>query len=294
MPQNRVEGLVLKKYSGFYYVQDQNKILYQCRLRGKIKDLVTTGDRVLISVLEAGTGILEEVLPRNSELYRPRIANASLLLIVLACSQPAPSTILLDRLLVLAHYHNLGTCLVLNKCDLPRDASASLISDYYPRAGFTVIFTSAWDQTGMDRLRAAMQGEIAVFTGPSGVGKSTLLNELVGSEEIPTGEVSRKIGRGRHTTRHVELHPLESGGWLADTPGFSVLDLPAMSSRDLSRFYPDFHHSGERCRFADCLHFREMDCGVKDAVDQGEIAAFRYQNYLHILSEIMEKERCYK
>ncbi|HWP96218.1 MAG TPA: ribosome small subunit-dependent GTPase A [Syntrophomonadaceae bacterium] len=294
MPQKKVEGLVLKKYSGFYYVQDGERTLYQCRLRGKIKDLVATGDRVLISVLEPGSGVLEEVLPRKSELYRPRIANASLVLIVLAYNQPAPSTVLLDRLLVLVQYHGLRPCLVLNKCDLPPETNSLLIRDYYPRAGFLMIATSARDHSGVDCLRDVIRGEIAVFTGPSGAGKSTLLNELAGNQNIPTGEVSRKIGRGKHTTRHVELHVLPSGGWVADTPGFSVLDLPPLTSRDLGLCYPDFEAYRGHCRFADCLHLKETDCAVKKAVEDGAIASFRYQNYTHLLAEVMEKERCYR
>ncbi|MEQ8173635.1 MAG: ribosome small subunit-dependent GTPase A [Syntrophomonadaceae bacterium] len=294
MPQARVEGLVLKKYSGFYYVQDQDKNLYQCRLRGKIKDLVTTGDRVMISPLESGSGILETVLPRSSELYRPRIANVTLVLIVLACNQPAPSTVLLDRLLVLTMHKGLRPCLVLNKSDLEPDNNAQLITDHYPRAGFTVIKTSALDCTGVDFLKEQIQDEIAVFAGPSGTGKSSLLNQLVGGGYAATGELSDKIGRGKHTTRHVELFPLPSGGWLADTPGFSMLDLPDISSRELGKLYPDFEELSRDCRFSNCLHARETDCAVREAVATGQIPDFRYNNYLNLLAEVMEKERCYK
>ncbi|MEN6390635.1 MAG: ribosome small subunit-dependent GTPase A [Syntrophomonas sp.] len=294
MPQARVEGLVLKKYSGFYYVQDQDKNLYQCRLRGKIKDLVTTGDRVMISPLESGSGILETVLPRRSELYRPRIANVTLVLIVLACNLPAPSTVLLDRLLILTMHKGLRPCLILNKSDLEPDNNAQLITDHYPRAGFTVIKTSALDCTGVDLLKEQIQDEIAVFAGPSGTGKSSLLNQLVGGGYAATGELSDKIGRGKHTTRHVELFPLPSGGWLADTPGFSMLDLPDISSRELGKLYPDFEDLSRDCRFSNCLHAREADCAVREAVAAGQIPDFRYNNYLNLLAEVMEKERCYK
>lgn len=294
MPQARVEGLVLKKYSGFYYVQDQEKNLYQCRLRGKIKDLVTTGDRVLVSCLEPGSGILEAVLPRHSELYRPRIANVTLVLIVLACNQPSPSTMLLDRLLVLTMHKGLRPCLVLNKSDLELDSNARLINGYYPRAGFTVIKTSALDCTGVELLREQIKDEIAVFAGPSGAGKSSLLNQLAGFLNAATGELSSKIARGKHTTRHVELYSLPGGGWLADTPGFSMLDLPNINSRELGKLYPDFEAYAQNCRFSDCMHSRETDCAVQDAVARGEVAEFRYQNYLSLLAEVMEKERCYK
>lgn len=294
MPPARVEGLVLKKYSGFYYVQDQDNNLYQCRLRGKIKDLVTTGDRVMVSPLESGSGILEEVLPRLSELYRPRIANVTLVLIVLACSHPAPSTVLLDRLLVLTMHQGLRPCLVLNKSDLEPDKSARLIAEHYPRAGFAVIKTSALDCTGVDLLKEQIQDEIAVFAGPSGVGKSSLLNQLVGGGYAATGQLSSKIARGKHTTRHVELFPLPSGGWLADTPGFSMLDLPDISSRELGILYPDFGDYSPNCRFSNCLHAREAGCAVREAVADGQIPDFRYNNYLNLLAEVMVKERCYK
>lgn len=294
MPQAKVEGLVLKKYSGFYYVQDQDKNLYQCRLRGKVKDLVTTGDRVMISVLETESGILETVLPRHSELYRPRIANVTLVLIVFACNQPAPSTILLDRLLILTLHKGLRPCLVLNKSDLEPDNNARFIAGYYPRAGFTLIETSALDYTGVDQLREEIQNEIAVFAGPSGAGKSSLLNQLVGVNNAATGELSSKIARGRHTTRHVELFPLPGGGWLADTPGFSMLDLPELSSRELGNLYPDFQEHAKNCQFSNCLHFREAGCAVQEAVINGGIPEIRYKNYLSMLAEVMEKERCYR
>lgn len=294
MPQARVEGLVFKKYSGFYYVQDQDKNMYQCRLRGKIKDLVTTGDRVMVSPLDSGSGILEEVLPRHSELYRPRIANVTMVLIVLACNQPAPSTVLLDRLLVLSIHQGLKPCLVLNKSDLKPDGSALLIDEYYPKAGFTVIKTSALDCTGVDLLKALIKDEIAVFAGPSGAGKSSLLNQMVGMGFAATGELSGKIGQGKHTTRHVELYPLPDGGWLADTPGFSMLDLPAVNSRELGDLYPDFEDLSRYCRFSDCLHAREANCAVREAVNAGQIPDFRYNNYLNLLAEVIDKERCYK
>lgn len=294
MQQKKVEGLVLKKYSGFYYIEDHQKCIYQCRLRGKIKELVTTGDRVVISTLEPGTGVLEEVLPRKSELYRPRIANVSLVLIVLACNQPAPSTMLLDRLLVLANFHGLRPYLIMNKCDLKPHENAQSIMDYYPRAGFSMLCTSALDHTGIDRLAEEIKGEIAVFAGPSGAGKSSLLNQLLGVKEAETQEVSRRIGRGKHTTRHVELFGLQSDGWIADTPGFSVLDLPVMPSRELKDLFTDFQEYARYCRFSDCVHMGESDCSVKEAVRDHIIPEFHYHNYTALLSEVMEKERCYR
>lgn len=294
MGEERVEGLVLKKYSGFYYVQDDEQNIFECKLRGKLKTLVLSGDRALIVPLEDGKGILEEVLPRANELYRPRIANVDTVLIVMASGRPAPSLTLLDRLLFLSFYNKLTPNIVLNKCDLEADPKARMIQDYYPRAGINLINTSAIMGTGIEQMKLAIKGKIAVLAGPSGVGKSSLLNALLADSQVKTQEVSQKIGRGKHTTRHVELYPLDSGGWVADTPGFSILDMPELKSPELGKYFPDFAQYLDDCRFRNCLHFKEKDCEVKRMVEQAVIADFRYQNYLGMLEELMVNERCYK
>lgn len=294
MTEKRVEGLVLKKFSGFYYVQDGEQNIFECKLRGKIKVPVLSGDRVLFTPLELGHGILEELMPRDNEMYRPRIANVDTLLIVMACSRPEPALSLLDRLLFFAFYNHLTPYIILNKCDLKIEKNALHIQNYYPQAGFKLIRTSAVMGTGIEELRKVIAGKIAVFAGPSGTGKSSLLNAVSDGLKLRTQEVSHKIGRGKHTTRHVELYPLNSGGWVADTPGFSVLDMPALKSPDLPGFFPDFLPYVQDCRFRNCLHYKENDCEVKRMVENGVIAGFRYQNYVSMLEELIEKERCYK
>jgi len=294
MESKKTEGLVLKKYSGFYYVQDEKQNVYECKLRGKVKSQVFTGDKVIFTVLGENEGVLEKVLPRENELYRPKIANVSRAFIVMANDQPAPSLSLLDRLLFLTHYNRILPYIILNKCDLKAHKNAVLLKGYYPKAGFNFLMTSAIQGTGIGELRDAIRGQVAVLAGPSGAGKSSLLNVLIGAKNIETQEVSRKIGRGRHTTRHVELYPLESGGAVADTPGFSILDMPPVRSGDFRFYFPDFLPFMERCRFGDCLHYRERDCGVREAVDAGMIAGFRYNNYISMLEEVLENERCYK
>lgn len=294
MGEERVEGLVLKKYSGFYYVQDDEQNIFECKLRGKLKTPVLSGDRALIMPLGDGKGILEEVLPRANELYRPRIANVDTVLIVMASGRPAPSLTLLDRLLFLTLYNKLTPNIVLNKCDLEADPKARMIQDYYPQAGINLINTSAITGTGIEQMKLAIKGKIAVLAGPSGVGKSSLLNALLAGSQVKTQEVSQKIGRGKHTTRHVELYSLYSGGWVADTPGFSILDMPELKSPELGKYFPDFAQYLDDCRFRNCLHFKEKDCEVKRMVEQGVIADFRYQNYLGMLEELMVNERCYK
>jgi ribosome biogenesis GTPase len=293
MKDEKVEGLVLKNYGGFYYVQDSQKEVYECKLRGKVKSQVLSGDRVRFTSLGNQRGILESVLPRRNELVRPRVANADVLLIVMANDRPAPSLVLLDSLLVNAYYNDLNPYIVINKKDLAEDSRAAMIAEYYSHTGFHLIRTSVHTGSGIDDLRTAIDERIAVMAGPSGSGKSSLLNSLITDADIKTQEVSNKIGRGRHTTRHVQLFPLDSGGWIADTPGFSVLDVPAMESRKLADFYPDFQDYTCNCRFGDCLHYRETDCGVKDAVADGHIAEFRYKNYTNMLEELLQNERCY-
>ncbi|SHH19281.1 ribosome biogenesis GTPase [Thermosyntropha lipolytica DSM 11003] len=293
MKNSQAEGVVLKKYSGFYYVKQEEKI-YECKLRGKLKDPVLSGDKVIISVLSDDKGVIEKILPRKNELLRPRIANVSMVLIVMCNDKPAPSLSLLDRLLVLAYYNHLVPYIILNKIDMAPDPKAMLIKDYYPHAGFNFLETSALQGKGIKELREIIKGEIAVFAGPSGAGKSSLLNALTdGSLKVKTQEVSTKIGRGKHTTRHVELYPLEEGGFIADTPGFSVLDMPAISRNELAKYFPDFSDFAPGCRFNNCLHWKEKECAVIEAVKQGTIAEFRYYNYLDMLQEVIENERCY-
>mgnify|MGYP001031024815 CR=1 FL=1 len=296
MPNQPFIGLILKKYSGFYYVQDEAGKIYECKLRGKAKkQVILTGDRAFVTPLDETHGILERLEPRLNELYRPRIANVDLVLIVMAYNKPEPVPMLLDRLLILILHAGLAPVIVLNKCDLEASEKAADIMRIYKGLGFKIINTSAKQRCGLEQLLAAIKGKVAVFAGPSGTGKSTLLNSLVDNLNIKTQEVSSKIGRGKHTTRHVELYPMESGGWIADTPGFSTLDLPEdLSSRQLGSYYPEFALHSEDCRFQNCLHYRESECGVKQALENGQISQQRYDNYITILEEVMRNERCYR
>ncbi len=292
MPLEQVEGLVIKNYSGFYYVQDQDGAIHVCKVRGKVKEKLLSGDRVLFTPLEFGQGILEKVMPRVNELYRPRIANVSRVLVVMAYDQPKPDLTLLDRLLFLAEYNHIQPYIVLNKCDLDCQENTKQILNYYPRV-YQVIETSARYDIGIAHLARTVSGEITVLAGPSGAGKSRLLQKLTGQDNIRTGSISAKIGRGKHTTRHVELFPLPQGGWIADTPGFSVLDMPSIRREELSQYFPDFAEYSQECRFNNCIHYREKDCCVKAAVEANKLLYTRYRNYVSMLEEIMEKERIY-
>lgn len=293
MTANQMNGIVLKKISGFHYVQGANNNLYECKLRGKIKQQVLTGDKVAFSLLEEQRGMIEEVLPRDNELYRPRIANASIVLIVMAYDRPAPSPLLLDRLLFLTLYNGLKPTIVLNKCDIPENEQTGFIKSYYPKAGFNLILSSAKGGCGIDEIKNAIQGRVAVMAGPSGSGKTTLLNTLVAGLHEKTQEVSSKIGRGKHTTRHVELYRLDSGGFIADTPGFSVLDMPAVGRKELASYFPDLKTYEDSCEFQNCLHHKERVCGIKQALADGIILESRYKDYIVMLEEVIAMERCY-
>lgn len=291
MNHGRVEGLVIKKYSGFYYVQVDKQDVYECKLRGKIKDMILTGDRVVITPLEDYKGVIENIQPRINELYRPRIANVTKVLIVLANSRPQPSLSLLDRLLFLAFYNSIDPCIIINKSDLEEDKDAAIIKEYYPQIGIKVVETSTKTRKGIEEVKELVKDETAVLAGPSGVGKSSLLNLLVEGINLKTQEVSNKIGRGRHTTRHVELFATDTGGLIADTPGFSVLDLPNINKSELADYFPDMFQYKMDCKFNDCLHWKERECAVKEALLENKIAQFRYDNYLAMLKEIIENER---
>lgn len=292
MTLNQTEGLIIKNYSGFYYIQDEAQNIFECRVRGKVKENLLSGDRVMFTPLENGKGILEKLLQRENELKRPRVANVTRVLIVMACDQPKPDLLLLDRLIFMALFNGITPCIVFNKCDLDVGESAHNLARYYA-CKFTVIETSARQNIGIDSLSNTIAGEIAVLAGPSGTGKSSLLKLLTGRQEVRTGEVSKKIGRGKHTTRHVELYPLPGGGWVVDTPGFNVLEVPALKREELVKYYPDFTPYAGDCKFGDCLHYRESECGVRTAVEEKKILLSRYHNYLTILEEIIAKEKCY-
>lgn len=291
------QGIIVRGYAGFYYVQAEDG-LWECSLRGKfryLKQNVLVGDRVKIRPLEEGKkkAVIEEILPRCNELLRPPIANVDQAVIVMALKNPNPSLYLLDRLLVLAEISSIEPVIVFNKIDLVAEEAVRKITEVYQRAGYSTVSTSAVSGAGVEVLREFLKGKVSVFAGPSGVGKSSLLNALQPGLSLHTGEVSSKIGRGRHTTRRVELLVLESGGWVADTPGFSVIDLPPMPREELAYCFREFREELGRCRFTSCLHRGEQGCAIMEAVRTGRISSDRYWHYREFLEEVIENERRY-
>ena len=293
-----INGKIIKGIGGFYYA-DTEKGLYECRARGifrknKITPLV--GDRVSISVVdeENKKGVVEEIEKRDTELVRPPIANVDKALIVFAIKNPAPNLSLLDRFIVLAEKENLEIVIVFTKVDL--DADGELLEELksiYEVSGYKVIPVSNKLKLNIDKIKEELKENTVVFAGPSGVGKSSLLNEVDKNFELKTGEVSDKIKRGKHTTRHAELLKLECGGMVADTPGFSSLTLDDIDESELKEYFIEFDKYDD-CRFGSrCIHENEPSCAVKEAVENGEISKKRYESYIQLLNEIRSGKRRY-
>lgn len=287
-----LKGKIIKGLSGFYYVDTENG-LYECKARGifrkqKITPLV--GDNVEISIVdeENKKGVVEVIEERETELVRPPIANVDKALIVFAVKDPKPNLSLLDRFIVHAERENLEIVIIFTKMDLD-DGSLDELVEIYEKAGYKVIPVSSEKHINIDKVKEELKGNTVVFAGPSGVGKSSLLNQIDESFQLKTGTVSEKIGRGRHTTRHAELLKLECGGIVADTPGFSSLELDGIDEMELKEYFIEFDKYDE-CKFGSkCVHENEPACDVKEAVENGVISKQRYESYLQLLNEIRQK-----
>lgn len=282
--------IIVRGVGGFYDVLTPDGSLVRCKLRGKLRlshDKVLVGDWVHIGMLECGQGVIEDVLPRKNQLVRPAIANIDQAVVVLAFSDPKPDWLFLDRLLALIEANKLEAAICINKRDLIEqpDQVQQMIA-VYERIGYPVIITSTIDNQGIRELSELLKDKVSTFAGPSGVGKSSLLNQIESGLELPVGSISRKLKRGRHTTRQVELVRLSHGGLVADTPGFSQLSLSEIAKESLHSFFPEMKAVALQCRFGGCLHHKEPDCAVRKLVDSGQIASSRYQNYLTLLTEI--------
>ncbi len=279
----KTEGRILRSLSGFYDVQTPQGLV-TCRARGILRkegNSPLTGDLVEITV-EKGKGMVEKILPRKNHFIRPAVANVDALVVFAANVNPVTEPFLIDRVAAIAGDQNVPVYLCVNKCDL--DPAANLVR-IYEHAGFPVICTSAETGEGVEALRALLEGKLTAFTGNSGVGKSSILNRLAPELKLETGEVSEKLGRGRHTTRHVELYRLGENTYVADTPGFSSFDTDQMElilKENLQYAFPDFGSFIGKCRFDDCSHRKEPDCAVRAAVEAGDIEASRYESYLKL------------
>ena len=293
------KGIIVKALSGFYYVENKKtKEVLQCRSRGlfrknKITPLV--GDHVQYLVEADNDGYVMKVEPRHNELVRPPIANVDVALVVFSAKEPDFNVKLLDRFLAMIEAKFIEAIIIVTKIDLlTEEAYRQLqpILDYYRKIGYKIFETSSTEGQGMNDLNQFIHNQIIVICGQSGVGKSSLLNRLDSSLELEVNEISKALGRGKHTTRHVELHKL-NGALVADTPGFSSLDLEQLDIEDLAESFVEFRERAQECKFRGCIHENEPRCAVKVAVDSGEFRRSRYDNYLVFLNEIKTRKTKY-
>lgn len=279
-------GTIVKGIAGFYYVKVEDEII-ECKARGKFRfDELTpiVGDKVQISS-KNGKGVIEKVLPRTSELIRPTVANVSQAFVVFAIKNPDINLDLLNKFLVLCEYNSMKIVVCINKTDLASKEDISEITAILDATGYDIVYLRAKEGTGLDELTSRLSNNVTVLCGPSGAGKSTLLNKLSGQKLMETGEVSEKIGRGKHTTRHSELIQVNDG-FLVDTPGFSTLDMDFMEKEKLQFCFPEFKDYLHNCRFSGCLHHKEPDCAVKRALEENNINKIRYEFYIKTLEEL--------
>ncbi|ETI91320.1 ribosome small subunit-dependent GTPase A [Clostridium butyricum] len=287
-----MNGKIIKGIGGFYYIKTEEGLI-ECKARGKfrhkdIKPMV--GDNVTIQI-ENGKGVIEEIHKRTSELVRPTVANVSLAFIVFAVKNPDINFDLLNKFLVLCEYNNIEVIVCLNKIDLVSEEEREEIKKRINDIGYEVLFINAKQGIGIERLKEKMNGNVTVFCGPSGAGKSTLINQLADKEHMQTGNVSEKLGRGKHTTRHSELIEV-AHGYIVDTPGFSTLEIKdLMDKNSLKYCFPEFSEYNDNCKYRGCLHYKEPKCALKDAVEEGKVNKYRYDFYIKSLEEIMEEEK---
>ena len=286
-----MKGKIVKGISGFYYVHVAETGIYECKAKGifrnqKIKPLV--GDDVEIVVLdeEKKIGNVEKILPRTRELIRPAVANIDMALVIFAAAKPDPNFNLLDRFLCMMEYQKVPVTICFNKCDLVTEGQRGVLRKIYELAGYELLFTSAKTQENVEKLKSVLQGKMTAVAGPSGVGKSSLINDLQDAVQMQTGGISDKIERGKHTTRHSQIIPIAENTYIMDTPWFSSMDLPGFSKEDLWTCYPEFVRFEPGCRFIRCSHIGEPDCGVKTALAEGKISQVRYDNYVQLYQEM--------
>lgn len=291
-----MQGKIIKGIGGFYYVHVQDAGVYECRAKGifrKDKKKPLVGDDVEISVQdeEKKAGNVDILLPRRNELIRPAAANVDQALVVFAVSSPKPNLNLLDRFLIMMQQQEIPVIICFNKTDLVEEQELLHLSEVYKECGCKVVFISVEEKKGVDTLEALLDGKTTVVAGPSGVGKSSLTNYLQPDAAMEVGSVSKKIDRGKHTTRHTELIWIKKDTYFLDTPGFSSLYLQNISREELKEFFPEFWPYEDQCRFQGCMHLSEPDCAVKEALKEGKIHSSRYENYKLFEEEIRSQRR---
>ena len=299
-----MQGKIIKGVGGFYYIHLPDNRIFECKAKGvfrnqNIKPMV--GDNVLMDIIDeqALTGNIRDILPRENSLIRPMVSNVDQAVIIFALLNPKPNFNLLDRFLIMMDRQDVKTIICLNKADLVSDEEADKLKRIYEACGYDVIITSTYSRgdlssaklDGIDELQSLIKGKTTVFAGPSGVGKSSLLNSINPNAKVETGSISEKIKRGKHTTRHSELIWVGEDTYIMDTPGFSSLFVEDMECEELKGYYGEFDEYQDCCRFIGCVHINEPDCGVKVALKSGHISQLRYDNYKQLYEELKTKKK---
>lgn len=290
-----MQGKIIKGIAGFYYVYTTSGLV-ECKAKGifrkdKIKPLV--GDNVEIQIIDEKelTGNIIRILPRNNALIRPASANIDQALVIFAIVKPNPNYNLLDRFLITMEKQGLPSIICFNKKDIATPEEEEELRKAYGGCGYQVLLVSGAKEEGMEEIRHCLQGKTTVVAGPSGVGKSTIINALYPQANMETGEISKKIERGKHTTRHAQLFALDGETFIMDTPGFTSLSLGDMEKEELAEYYPEFAEYEANCKFGGCAHLSEPVCGIKEALSEGKISRVRYDNYAVLYEELKNRKK---
>lgn len=288
-------GRVIKAYNGYYYIADEQQIVISCKLRGRLKKerfSLVVGDNVIYSLNDDNNeGTIEEILPRSNFLHKPTVANVDQVIIVFSLKTPNYSLTLIDKMLAMAELTTAKIVLCFTKSDLVTEQEIEQLCSLYRAIGYEIFVTTEDDATSFEPLKKFLQNKITVFAGPSGVGKSSLLNGVQKNLSLTTGVLSSKIARGKHTTRFAELLPLDNGGYVVDTPGFSVVEFKNSTPPMVNNLFREFLPYSAECKFRSCLHISEPECMVKQALSEHKISESRYESYRAILEEVQANEQ---
>jgi len=287
-----LEGIIINNISNLYEVESDDNI-YTCQARGKIKNvnlIPAVGDKVKFSVINNKDGIIEEITERKNYIKRPKIANINQIIFVISMSMPKPDLLLLDKQLAFADFLNIKPIICLNKIDLESDKIINEIVEIYTKIGYIVLKTNAKTGENIDKLRKLLKNNISAFSGNSGVGKSTLINNIFNQIITDEGEISIKNKKGKNTTTSIKLYKIDNNSYVADTPGFSSFDIQEIKSSELSNHFVEFNKHISDCEFIGCRHIKERKCGIRQAVINKEISESRYDNYCKIYQELKDKE----